>query len=524
MVRRKRMRLLRTIIVVTTIVFWGSGIGIVNSEEVSSEQARQIAVSWMAEKTGVARQGLHENQSDNLVCTGIERDFRTIAYLFEKPEGGFVLVAGGDKIGTVIAYSEANKFDQSIPPVKKFLDIVYEVMSEGDISAEQENIHSLGQVKSAAVGKIGPLLQTQWSQGPPYNKYCPPITYYLWPHPTHTYCIECTVDKGYGVGYTAVGCVAVAMGQIMRYHRHPAQGTGDHEYVWEHITCCPNCGVTGHCPGADEGLYANFEGNYDWNNMATAIDLYSSDAQIDAVSRLLYRCGVAVEMNYGCSLCGGSGAYSADVRDALRRYFDYESSVEYVGRDFDSPQWFSMLSEEITNNRPVYYDGRWTGGHAFVLDGVDDRTGTTGQLFVHLNYGWGGSSDAWYDMGLFWQFCLDHHVVLGVCPRNGSAGGVSGQPNAPTSPGGPGASGGGCFVATAAYGSGLAGEVRVLSDFRDRYLLKTRAGERLVGAYYVVSPPIARIIARNDMLKKMVRLHLKPYIALAQIIMSKKAS
>ena len=76
-----------------------------------------------------------------------------------------------------------------------------------------------------------------------------------------------------------------------------------------------------------------------------------------------------------------------------------------------------------------------------------------------------------------------------------------------------------CFIATAAYGTGMAGEVRILSRFRDRCLIKTRAGERLVGAYYVVSPPIARIIAKNDMLKKMVRLHLMPYIALAQIIM-----
>jgi len=79
-----------------------------------------------------------------------------------------------------------------------------------------------------------------------------------------------------------------------------------------------------------------------------------------------------------------------------------------------------------------------------------------------------------------------------------------------------------CFIATAAYGTGMASEVRILSRFRDRCLIRTKAGEKLVGAYYVVSPPIAKIIAKNDMLKKMVRLHLKPYIALAQIIMQEE--
>jgi hypothetical protein len=94
------------------------------------------------------------------------------------------------------------------------------------------------------------------------------------------------------------------------------------------------------------------------------------------------------------------------------------------------------------------------------------------------------------------------------------------MPDATKEPWGETADSGGssCFIATAAYGTEMAGEVRILSRFRDKCLTKTRAGERLVGAYYVVSPPIARIIAKNDMFRKVVRLHLKPYIALARMV------
>ena len=74
---------------------------------------------------------------------------------------------------------------------------------------------------------------------------------------------------------------------------------------------------------------------------------------------------------------------------------------------------------------------------------------------------------------------------------------------------------GGCFIATAAYGSPLHSYVRILRDFRDRYLMPTKLGRALVYFYYKHSPFVANSIAKHKGLKVAVRINLLPLIALS---------
>jgi len=64
----------------------------------------------------------------------------------------------------------------------------------------------------------------------------------------------------------------------------------------------------------------------------------------------------------------------------------------------------------------------------------------------------------------------------------------------------------GCFVATAAYGTGIATEINILREFRDTVLLTRSLGAKFVSLYYRASPPIAVFISQNEVLRTMVRL------------------
>jgi len=77
--------------------------------------------------------------------------------------------------------------------------------------------------------------------------------------------------------------------------------------------------------------------------------------------------------------------------------------------------------------------------------------------------------------------------------------------------------GGGCFIATAAYGSVMEQHVKILRDFRDRFLIHNFVGKGFIRLYYTYSPPMADFISKHDSLRAMVRISLLPVVGVSWV-------
>ena len=173
------------------------------------------------------------------------------------------------------------------------------------------------------------------------------------------------------------GCVATAMGIIMKYHEYPIRAVNPPEYNYYSI----------------DGYYSGHKlsyGDYDWGNMLSSYKGGGyNDAQADAVAELLYHCGANVEMNYSVS---ASGTQTSRVALALSEVFGYSPSIRYLQKEaYRWDEWKDMLRKELDLGYPMIYDGQSSsGGHAFVCDGYSED-GT-----FHINWGWDGYSNGYF--------------------------------------------------------------------------------------------------------------------------------
>jgi len=127
-----------------------------------------------------------------------------------------------------------------------------------------------------------------------------------------------------------------------------------------------------------------------------------------------------------------------------------------------------------------------------------------------------GFGDTWQDVTTYHD--TDGNIICGVAASFSSFGVF--EADDPYAVLGEGAGSGGCFIATAAYGSYLDPHVKTLRQFRDDYLLTNIAGRHFVELYYRYSPPAASWLAGQPGLKGAVRVLLLPLVALAWLLLN----
>ncbi len=217
--------------------------------------------------------------------------------------------------------------------------------------------------------RVPALLGSTWGQDNVAGSYC--YNYYT---PNHYY----------------DGCVATAMAQLMRYWQWPMTGIGVK-------SSSIRVGSTTTTASTRGGNGAG--GAYLWNQMPLTPDSSLTTAQRQAIGALCYDAGVAAHMQYGS---GGSGAYMHDARYALVSTFKYTNAVMGGNEYSDIGAGLTdMINPNLDAGCPVllaiyrYVNNQYTAGHAIVADGYGYNAAT---LYHHLNLGWDGAADAWYNL------------------------------------------------------------------------------------------------------------------------------
>ena len=348
---------------------------------INEAEARQVAADFFSSKPSrmmapATPSGVH------LAYTAENDRF----YIYDRGRnGGFVVVAGDDRLPQVLGYGDKGDFSASVlpPSVQYWMN---EMNRQIAFMQSQEDVVAYQPVKRAVA--VGPLMTTLWDQGAPYNDLCP------------------TYTSGGVTNRAVTGCVATAFAQVMNYYQWPSVGQGSHSYV---------CNVN---DMTVTELSADFsQSHYRWDLMLDSYDSSSSPESCEAVAKLMSDVGISMDMGYGSS----SGASERAAMNAMRRYFKYGDNCYLVERDyFNANEWDQMLMDELSALRPIVYcgydlSGQDAGGHAFVFDGFN----TDG--YYHVNWGWGGAYDGYF---LFWlltpgksNFEYMQDAVLGLVPE-----------------------------------------------------------------------------------------------------------
>lgn len=312
-------------------------------------------------------------------------------YVFSNHGVGFVIVSADSALPPVIGYSSESNFPEPgvCPGFDNYLETYLEqvnwvrenkILKTPEIEAQWETFleDEPGSSDNEFDG-VEPLLNSIWSQGYPYNAFCPK-------------------EPKLPGGHAPAGCAATAVGMIMYYYRYPLQGTGADN-------CCS-------CYG---NQFVNFGASrYNWDGMLDQLSNNSGEC-IPAVAQLLYHAGVSISTNYGPN---GSPICSYDISQPLMDHFGYSSLTKNVYRcRYTTAEWENMVVEQLDSLRPVYYAGKSsTKGHAFVCDGYQ-VVGT--EKFFHFNFGWGGDGNAYYTLYNPSGFTMTQNILINFYPGNG---------------------------------------------------------------------------------------------------------
>ena len=371
------------------------------ADPITGDQALAAVQRWLG--LNPKRFGAEVERAAKGVTAYPGADGQTAYYIVVLSPAGFVVVAADDLVEPIVAFSAGGRFTASL--THPMGSLVVRDMTSRTIQARRRAMGAASVLGRGAEAefrrarakwlelldtsddrakrlplvsdpRVEPLITSRWDQenvGLPTD-----------PHPCYNY---------YTPNRYPCGCVATAMAQLIRHYSHvlPVTGVGVQQFLIS-IDGLPRFR---NLRGGDGN-----GGMYLWSLMTLVPDRYTSETQRAAIGALTHDAGVSVGMAYTEVW---AGADTLDAAESLTDVFGYPNAMAgwNGGAEIRSDVRNRMVNPNLDSRRPVLLGiARRAGsqildGHCVVCDGYGYETAT---LYHHLNMGWSGYDDLWYNL------------------------------------------------------------------------------------------------------------------------------
>ena len=236
------------------------------------------------------------------------------------------------------------------------------------------------------------LLHSHWTQDYPYNQLCPR-------------------DPVNGNAYSLAGCPAVAMGQIINYLRTTQDTRFSDSDDYNHYYAGRNYVID------DDWQTLKFPSFPMLNEMLDAIDATfqrGEELPDELAAALVFACGTALTQVYTSQ---SSGTFYVDQAFEAYQRFGFTDCI--LIREPDSVMYATLISN-LQAGYPAHLaveNPAGTVGHNVVVDGYRESDGK-----FHVNFGYGGSLDNWYDIpdpNFYYGMTKVEGIILNIIPTMG---------------------------------------------------------------------------------------------------------
>jgi hypothetical protein len=320
----------------------------------SPDETARVAQSWINKHPLIKKE--NRTLGDFLV---FPKDATYRLHIFRLNPSGYLILHSESQLPLIVAFSTDSPLDlENLPEntFRAFLTTVAESAAEQLAQKMKKTLTPRENINYPPDDFVfGPYLSSSWNQTNPYNLYASD-------DPTGT--------QNWYDGRTPIGCVPLALSQLLYFHRWPLRGFGASSYT--------------DTSGSIRGTHtADYSDPYDWDHM---LDIHSpSDSVLErqAIGELAYELAVAANADFESN---GTATSMLNVPLPLQKHFYFEPSVyHHTYQDLQK-----SLDTDLMMGYPAIIV---TPEHAVVADGLLRADSI---FSYHINYGWGGKNNGWF--------------------------------------------------------------------------------------------------------------------------------